>query len=126
MFLLDELAERRIAEAAARGELDGLPGAGGPLPPDPVDPLVPAPLRPALRLLHASGHLPAEALWLRELRRVEQLVQQAEDAEAREAACGRLRLLLSRLEEARAMGLRSQEAYFQRLRRRLARDGGSP
>lgn len=50
MLLFELLAERKIAEAAERGELDGLPGAGRPLALD-DDALVPEEMRMAARIL---------------------------------------------------------------------------
>jgi hypothetical protein len=57
--MFDLLAERRIAEAIARGELDGLPGAGRPLELD-DDSLVPQELRAAHRILKNAGIAPPE------------------------------------------------------------------
>ncbi len=57
--MLGLIAERKIAEAIANGELDGLPGAGKPLDLD-DDPLVPEDLRMAYRILKNAGYAPAE------------------------------------------------------------------
>jgi len=57
--MLDFLAERRIAEAVSRGELDDLPGAGRPLDLD-DDALVPEDLRVANRILKNAGVAPPE------------------------------------------------------------------
>lgn len=57
--MFDLLAERRIAEAIARGELEGLPGEGRPLELD-DDPLVPEDLRAAYRILKNAGIAPPE------------------------------------------------------------------
>jgi hypothetical protein len=57
--MLDFLAERRIAEAVSRGELDDLPGAGRPLDLD-DDALVPEELRVANRILKNAGVTPPE------------------------------------------------------------------
>lgn len=59
MLALELIAERRIAEAVARGEFDGLPGAGKPLDLE-EDPLVPEELRMANRILRNAGFLPSE------------------------------------------------------------------
>ena len=48
---LQYLAERKIAEAVARGELDNLPGQGRPLDLDDEDPLWPEEVRMARRIL---------------------------------------------------------------------------
>jgi hypothetical protein len=50
MHVLELIAERRIAEAVARGELQGLPGEGKPLDLY-EDPLVPPEMRMAKRIL---------------------------------------------------------------------------
>ena len=57
--MLELIAERRIAEAIANGDLDDLPGAGRPLELD-DDPLVPEELRMAHRILKNAGYAPAE------------------------------------------------------------------
>jgi hypothetical protein len=54
MLALELLAEQKIAEAAERGDLDGLPGAGRPLELD-DDALVPEEMRMARRILKNSG-----------------------------------------------------------------------
>jgi len=50
MLVLELIAERKIDEAAARGELQGLPGEGRPLDLY-EDPLVPPEMRMARRVL---------------------------------------------------------------------------
>jgi Domain of unknown function (DUF1992) len=57
--MFDLIAERRIAEAIARGELEGLPGEGRPLELD-DDALVPEELRAAHRILKNAGIAPPE------------------------------------------------------------------
>ena len=57
--MLDFIAERKIAEAIAHGELDNLPGAGQPLDLT-DDALVPEELRVAHRILKNAGIAPPE------------------------------------------------------------------
>jgi hypothetical protein len=57
--MMEFLAERKIAEAIANGELDELPGAGKPLTLD-DDALVPEDLRMAYRILKNAGYAPEE------------------------------------------------------------------
>ncbi len=57
--MLDFIAEQRIAEAVANGELDALPGAGKALELD-DDALVPEELRVAHRILKNAGVAPPE------------------------------------------------------------------
>jgi Domain of unknown function (DUF1992) len=59
MLALELIAERKIAEAVARGEFDGLPGAGKPLDLA-EDPLVPEDQRMANRILRNAGYAPRE------------------------------------------------------------------
>lgn len=59
MWLLDQWAERHIAEAQAKGEFDNLVGSGEPLILD-DDSHVPPELRAGYRLLKNAGCLPPE------------------------------------------------------------------
>ncbi|MEJ2645588.1 MAG: DUF1992 domain-containing protein [Gammaproteobacteria bacterium] len=120
MDLLDELAERRILESLARGELDDLPGAGRPLDLD-DDTLVPPELRVAYRILKNAGYLPPEVGVRREIRAVDELLAIAEAPDVRAEAERRLQMLLRRLDMMRP-GRRHpavEREYHQRLRARL-------
>lgn len=121
MWLLDRLAEERIEQARARGELDDLPGRGRPLRLD-DDAMVPAELRPAYRLLKNAGYLPEEMQLHRDIHDAEALLCAARTEEERATAGARLRLLLSRLGGSRAACLLTQEAYLQRIRDRIQHD----
>ncbi len=70
--MLDFLAERRIAEAIANGELDELPGEGRPLDLE-DDALVPEELRLASRILKNAGFVPPEVQTLNEIAELERL-----------------------------------------------------
>ncbi|MFM8547247.1 MAG: DnaJ family domain-containing protein [Betaproteobacteria bacterium] len=59
MRALDQIAERRIAEAIERGELSRLPGEGKPLDLD-DDRLVPEEVRAVYRVLKNAGFVPPE------------------------------------------------------------------
>lgn len=59
MWLLDQWAERHIADAQRKGEFDNLPGKGAPLILD-DDSAVPEALRSGYRLLKNAGCLPPE------------------------------------------------------------------
>lgn len=119
MNIVDQIVERRIAEAVERGEFCDLPGAGRPLELE-DDALVAPELRVAYRILKNAGYVPEEVRLLRELRTAEQLLVQAVDPEERSAASVRLRLLLERIGSSRAGPLQSQSEYFERLAGRLA------
>ena len=112
MSTFDLLAERKIEEALARGEFDGLPGAGRPLQLD-ADPLVPEDLRMAFRLLKNAGFVPPEVEQIREIGELERAVLREAGAgdEARSRAVRRLALLRTKVED----------AYYDRALARLGR-----
>ena len=70
--MLEFLAEQRIAEAIAKGELDDLPGAGRPLELD-DDALIPEELRLAWRILKNAGYVPPELATLNEIAQLERI-----------------------------------------------------
>ena len=70
--MLEFIAEQRIAEAVANGELDGLPGAGRPLDLD-DDALIPEDLRLAHRILKNAGYVPPELETLNEIAQLERI-----------------------------------------------------
>ena len=120
MWLIDQLAEARIAEAAARGAFDDLPGAGRPLVLD-DDALVPEELRPAYRLLKNAGYIPPELTLRREISDLRQLLRSLGDEAEEKAACARrLSLLLTRLAaQGREVPLPLQTRYGEQLQRQL-------
>jgi len=119
MLGLDAIAERRIREAQARGELDHLPGAGAPLALD-DDALVPEDLRAAYRILKNAGFLPPELEAHGEIREIEQLLQRVENEFERARLLSRINFLLSRTVQGRQHGsLRVQEAYLEKVAERL-------
>lgn len=115
--LLDTLAERQISEAAARGEFDGLPGAGAPLPPEDNE-LVPEELRAAYRILKNAGCLPGELQASAELREIETLLAQAGSGEQRRNLLARMNFLLSRRLDGRR-NLQVDDDYFTKVAERL-------
>ena len=78
MALFDLLAERKIAEAVSRGELDDLPGAGKPLVLD-DDASIPEDLRVAYRILKNAGFVPPEVQHLNQIGQLERLLQAGAD-----------------------------------------------
>ena len=121
MLIIDQLAEQRIQEALARGELDDLPGAGVPLEIE-EDPFVPEELRMAMRVLRNAGYLPPELALRAEIHDTAMLVESSTDAAAERRALKKLQRLMLRLdlEHARGMNLALQDAYYRRVLRRLA------
>ena len=120
MLLLDVIAENRIQEAIDAGAFDNLPGAGRPLDLT-EDPLVPAELRAAYRMLRNAGCVPPEVEQLRELRQLQRSAAEAPDADSRRRALAKLNLLSARLAESRGLKgyLRIEARYAQRVLERL-------
>ena len=70
MHWADIIAERRAAEAAARGDLSNLQGEGAPLDLS-EDLLVPAEIRTLMRVLKNAGYTPPEIALLKSIANVE-------------------------------------------------------
>jgi hypothetical protein len=112
--------EKRIEEAAAKGELSGLPGEGRPLDLD-DDAMVPPELRVAYRIVRNAGFLPPE---LAELAEAHTLIGAVERGEV-EPGSRRLRALLIQLESSgrHITASRAWHDYEAALKRRLDREG---
>jgi hypothetical protein len=119
MFILDVIAEERIARARDAGEFDHLPGAGRPLELD-DDRLVPEELRAAYRILRNAGFVPPEVEALKEAASLESLIRCLEPGDARARAVARLNLLAARLAQQRP-GARLLPCYLDRVLDRLDR-----
>jgi hypothetical protein len=100
MLCLELLAEKKIAEAMARGEFDDLPGQGRPLDLD-ADPLVPEDIRVAYRILKNAGYVPPEVEALRSISALERLIDSTPEGEQRRSAMLKLELLRAQLERFR-------------------------
>jgi len=77
------LQRKKILEAIRRGELDNLPGAGKPLPPDELD-NVPADLRVGFKLLKNAGLIPEEMQLRKEMVTLSDLLAVCRDDEERQ------------------------------------------
>ena len=124
---LDDLVESRIRDAQARGEFDGLPGSGRPLPDEDLAG-VPPELRVAVRILKNAGCVPAEVGALRDLDSMIAQLARDEGGEPRvqddaARAHGRRKLVaLTMALEANGMG-RSAAALFEYRERIIERLG---
>ena len=98
--MFDAIAEKKIAEAIARGELDDLPGAGKPLELD-DDANVPEDLRVADRILKNAGFVPPQVESLREIGQLERLVEEKSVDDPEKAKLLRKIALLRTAAEAR-------------------------
>lgn len=114
MHAFEAIAEQRINEAAARGDLDHLPGAGQPLNLD-DDLLVPEDLRMAYRILKNAGYVPPEVHTLKEIGALQRLIQSLDEGEARDIALRKLRLLTMQMNETRGNNLQLESAYYDKI-----------
>ena len=117
MALFDRLAESRIEEALARGELDDLPGAGKPLDLDDAA-LVPDDVRAMLRVMKNAGLVPPEITDRREAHALSETLARTDDDAARAVALRKLRALELRIAAARP-GASLDPAYRSRVLARL-------
>lgn len=116
MLIFDLIAEQKITEAIARGDLANLPGEGRPLDLD-DDALVPEDLRMAYRILRNAGFAPPEVEAVREIGELERFIDTLSEVEVRSQALRKLQLLRLRLEAhgPRHVGVRAGEIYYQRV-----------
>jgi hypothetical protein len=125
MNFVDHIAEKKIAEAIARGELSDLPGQGAPLALD-DDSLIPQELRMAYRILRNAGFVPPEVTVLREISDLERRIEGLPQDGARARALRKLQLLRMRLESGgrfrATLGFSSP--YADQLLDRFEREGG--
>lgn len=121
MLFLERLAEEKIRQALARGELDNLPGKGKPIPEDEGMALVPEEMRMAYRMMKNAGYVPEEVRLLREIDDVTQLLRWVEeDDEHQREARARLHLLVHRIGELRGGHLALEERYYRLIGEKLA------
>lgn len=115
MWMLDQIAEQRIAEAMQQGAFEHLPGAGLPLLLD-DDSLVPEELRAGYRLLKNAGYLPPELDLRREIADVHALLARAGAGQERARLSKRRNYLLMRLRlKNPATPLALEDFYLQKL-----------
>lgn len=118
MQSFESIAEQRIQEALARGELDGLPGSGRPLDLD-DDRLVPEDLRMAYRILKNSGFVPPEVQTLKDIAELERQIL-ASDGVTRSQILKKLRLLTMQMSATRSGNLQLEADYYDRMTERLS------
>lgn len=117
MFDFNAIAEKRIQDAIEKGEFEDLPGSGRPLELD-DDPLVPADVRMAYRILKNAGLVPPEVVHRREIADLEALIASAEAGERRTQALQKLALLRTMLGGRRSVPLRGP--YARKILEKLA------
>jgi hypothetical protein len=97
MDILTTIAERKIREAMARGELDNLPGKGKPLAMDEDLSGVPLELRMAYKMLKNAGFVPPEVELRKEIVSLREMLGTLEDDEQRRRVGRELDFKLLRL-----------------------------
>jgi Domain of unknown function (DUF1992). len=120
------IAEQRIQEAQARGELDNLPGSGKPLLLE-DDSHIPEDVRMAYKILRNAGYVPEEVAERREIQSLLDMLEGAGVADERETLRNmrRLDVLLGRLGSRRASALKDCDDYYAKAVARL-RDARTP
>ena len=119
MRLLDALVEQRIAAAAARGELDDLPGTGvAPGLGDDVQ--VPQEVRAANRILKNAGFVPPAVEQLRALSDLQDELNAVSDRATRCCLHARMLALHMALESLRGGPLVLPREYCRRIAERLS------
>jgi len=121
MDILATIAERKIREAMARGELDNLPGAGKPLAMDEDLSGVPAELRMAYKILKNAGFVPPEVDLRKEIVTLREMLGTLEDDEQRRRVGRQLdfKLLKLGMMRKRAVNLDEFPAYREKIIERL-------
>jgi len=97
MDILATIAERKIRESLARGELDDLPGKGKPLAMDEDLSGVPEELRMAYKILRNAGFVPPEVELRKEIVSLREMLGTLEDDEQRRSLGRRLDFKLLKL-----------------------------
>jgi DnaJ-like protein len=97
MDILATIAERKIREAMARGELDNLAGKGMPLAMDEDLTGVPAELRMAYKILKNAGFVPPEVELRKEIVTLREMLGTLEDDEERRSVRRQLDFKLLKL-----------------------------
>ena len=121
MDILATIAERKIREAMARGELDNLAGKGKPLAMDEDLSGVPDELRMAYKILKNAGFVPPEVELRKEIVTLREMLGTLEDDEERRRVGRQLdfKLLKLGMMRKRAVNLDEFPAYREKIIERL-------
>src|SRR5512147_2934017 len=117
MDIMATIAERKIREALARGELDNLAGAGRPLAMDEDLSGVPAELRMAYKVLKNAGFVPPEVELRKEIVSLREMLGRLEDDEERRSVRRQLdyKLLKLNMTRRRPVDLEEFPEYREKL-----------
>lgn len=121
MTFIDQIAEIRIEEAIAQGQLDDLPGRGKPLNLDDEE-TVPEEFRMAYRILKNSGFVPPEINIRGEINALKATLSSIDDDTIRNNVLKKIHCLYARLDNMhnRQMNLALREEYYRKVIKRLS------
>jgi hypothetical protein len=121
MFGIEKIAEQRIREAIDRGELEDLPGQGVPLHLE-DDSRIPEDLRLAYKILKNADCLPPELEVRKEIRQMEDLLDQVPDERERYRMIKKINFLIMKLNTMgrRPLALEEKEIYYQKVADKMA------
>jgi hypothetical protein len=121
MFGIEKIAEQRIREAIDRGELKDLPGQGAPLHLE-DDSRVPEDLRLAYKILKNADCLPPELEARKEIRQMEDLLDQVPDEREKYRMVKKINFLIMKLNTMgrRPLALEEKEIYYQKVADKMA------
>ena len=116
MTIFDQIAEIRIKEAMAQGQLEDLPGQGKPLNLD-DDGTIPEEFRMAYRILKNSGFVPPELNLRGEINALEATLSTINDDISRNKVLKKIHCLYARLDNMhnRQMNLGLREEYYRKV-----------
>lgn len=123
MMIIDEIAETRIAQAIARGELDNLSGQGKPLQLE-DDRLIPEEFRMAFRILKNAGLVPPAIELKGQINALEETLSTLDDVDDQDRIRKKLQCLYLRLDDmhGRKINLSLQEEYYRKIMKRMDND----
>ena len=121
MLGIEKIAEQRIREAIDRGELEGLPGQGAPLHLE-DDSRIPEDLRLAYKILKNADCLPPELEARKEIRQMEDLLDQVPDEREKYRMVKKINFLIMKLNTMgrRPLALEEKEIYYQKVADKMA------
>lgn len=121
MMLIDQIAESRIEQAIASGELDNLPGRGQPLQLQ-DDSMIPEEYRMAYRILKNAGLVPPEIGLQKEINSLEGSLAAIHDEAEQSRVRKKLQCLYLKLDNrhGRHINLALREEYYRKVMQRLS------
>ena len=116
MNILAYLAEQKISQAIAQGDLNSPKWKNKALPME-DECWVPDDLKMAYKILKNAGYVPAEVETRKEIHKLEQLIATTEDEHLRLKQMQKLNVLLMKIESAQGsqLNVANQDSYYQKI-----------